>query len=47
MEDENNVTSNITSEAEPQEDLVPKMGNRNSTIWLWFGLKSQTPTRQQ
>ena len=42
MEDENNMTSNITSdadtEAEPQE-AEPKRGNRNSIIWLWFGFK--------
>ena len=40
MEDENNVTSNVTSvadtEAEPQEDLVLKRGSRNSIVWFWF-----------
>ena len=40
MEDKNNVTSNVTSdtdtEAEPWEDLVPKRGNHNSIVWLWF-----------
>ena len=39
MEEENNVTSNVRAdtdtEAEP-EDLVPKRGNRNSIVWLWF-----------
>ena len=38
MEDENNVTRNFTSdadtEAERQEDLVLKRGNRNSIIWV-------------
>ena len=38
MEDENNVSSNVTSdadtEAEPQEDLVLKRGNRNSIVWV-------------
>lgn len=24
---------------EPKEELVPKRGNRNSIIWLWFGFK--------
>ena len=36
MEDENNVTSNVTSdagtEAEPQEDLVPKRGLKMEKI---------------
>ena len=39
MEDENNVTSNGTSnadtEVEHQKDLVPKRGKRNSIVWLW------------
>ena len=41
-EDENNITSKVTSdtdtEAEPQE-AEPKRGNRNSIVWLWFGIK--------
>ena len=40
MEDENNFTSNVTAdadtEAEPEDDLVPKSGNWNSIVWLWF-----------
>ncbi len=43
MESENNVTSNVSSdsdtETEPQEELVPKRGNWNSIVWLWFGFK--------
>ncbi len=43
MESENNVTSNVSSdsdtETEPQEELVPKRGNRSSIVWLWFGFK--------
>ena len=42
MEDENNITSNVTldadTEAEPQE-VEQRRGNRNSIVWLWFGFK--------
>ena len=48
MEDENNMTSDITSdadtEAEPQESEL--RGNRNSIVWLWVGFK-KSPTRQR
>ena len=50
MEDENNVTTNITSdsdtEAEPQEDLCRKGGTGIPSFGFVLGLKSQTPTRQ-
>ena len=51
MKNENNVSSNVTytdTEAEPQEDLVPKRGNLFFFHRFGFGLglKSQTPTRQ-
>ena len=42
MEDENNITSNVTSdadtEAEPQRSRAEK-GERHSIVWLWFGFK--------
>ena len=42
MEDENNMTSNVTSdadtEAEPQEAEL-KRESWNSIVWLWFGIK--------
>ena len=51
MEDENNVTSNVTSdadtEAEPQEDLCRTGGTRIPSFGFGLGLKSQTPTRQR
>ena len=44
MEDENNLTSNVTSdagtEAEPQEDLCQKGGTRIPSFGFWF--KSDT-----
>ena len=49
VEDENNLTSNVTSdvatEAEPQQDLCRKGGTGIPSFG--FGLKSQTPTRQR
>ena len=51
MEDENNVMSNVTSdadtEAEPQEDLCRKGGTGIPWFGFGLGLKSQTPTRQR
>ena len=43
MEEETNITSNVTSdmdtEAEPQEAEL-KIGNWISIVWLWFGIKN-------
>ena len=50
MEDKNNVTTNVTSdadmEADPQEDSCLKGGTRIPSFGFVLGLKSQTPTRQ-
>ena len=51
MENKNNVTSNVTSdadtEAEPQEDLCRKGATGIPSFGFVLGFKSQTPTRQR
>ena len=43
MEDENNITSDITSDADKEaeaQEAEPKRGNWSSIVWLWFGFKN-------